>query len=61
MNAYTIDADNNIKVQASRKEARETGAGVFDTAENLAELIVRAEWSLESAGSVKQTCFPLTT
>jgi hypothetical protein len=39
MNAYTIDADNNITVHATRKEARETGAGVFDTAENLAELI----------------------
>ena len=39
MNAYTIDADNNITVHATRKAARETGAGVFDTAENLAELI----------------------
>jgi hypothetical protein len=39
MNAHTIDADNNITVHATRKAARETGAGVFDTAENLAELI----------------------
>jgi hypothetical protein len=39
MNAYTIDADNNITVHATRKEARETGAGIFDTAENLVELI----------------------
>jgi hypothetical protein len=39
MNAYTIDADNNITVHTTRKAARETGAGVFDTAENLAELI----------------------
>src|SRR3984957_17032573 len=39
MNAYTIDADNNITVHPTRKAARATGAGVFDTAENLAELI----------------------
>ena len=39
MNAFTIDADNNITVHASRKPARQTGAGVFDTAEELAELI----------------------
>ena len=39
MNAFTIDTDNNITVHATRKAARETGAGVFDTAENLAELI----------------------
>jgi hypothetical protein len=39
MNAFTIDSDNNITVHASRKAARETGAGVFDTAENFAELI----------------------
>ena len=39
MNAFTIDSDNNITVHATRKAARETGAGVFDTAENLAELI----------------------
>jgi len=39
MNAFTIDADNNITVHASKKAARQTGAGVFDTAENPAELI----------------------
>jgi hypothetical protein len=39
MKAFTIDADNNITVHATRKAARETGADVFDTAENLAELI----------------------
>jgi hypothetical protein len=36
---YDIDSDNNITVHATRKAARETGAGVFDTAENLAALI----------------------
>jgi hypothetical protein len=39
MNVFTIDSDNNITVHATRKAARETGAGVFDTAENFAELI----------------------
>jgi Protein of unknown function (DUF3489) len=39
MNAYTIDEDNNITVHSSRKAARDTGAGVFDTAESLAKLI----------------------
>jgi Protein of unknown function (DUF3489) len=39
MNAYTIDAENNITVHSCRKAVRDTGAGVFDTAENLAELI----------------------
>lgn len=39
MNTFTIDADNNITVHATRKAARDTGAGVFSTAENLAELI----------------------
>ena len=39
MNAFTIDAENNITVHPTRKVARATGAGVFDTAENLAELI----------------------
>jgi hypothetical protein len=39
MSAFTIDADNNITVHANRKIARRTGAGVFDTAENFAELI----------------------
>ena len=32
MHAFTIDADNNITVDATKKAARETGAGVFDTA-----------------------------
>jgi hypothetical protein len=39
MNAFTIDADNNITVHANKKTARRTGAGVFDTAESFAELI----------------------
>src|SRR5271170_1046992 len=39
MSAFTVDSDNNITVHATRKAARETGAGVFDTVENLAELI----------------------
>ena len=39
MNAFTIDAENNITVHASKKAARATGAGVFDTAESLATLI----------------------
>ena len=39
MKVFTIDTDNNITVHASRKLARETGADVFTTAENLAELI----------------------
>src|ERR1035438_8735357 len=39
MSAFTIDTDNNITVHATRKAARQTGASVFDTAENLAELI----------------------
>jgi hypothetical protein len=39
MNAFTIDSDNNITVHATSKAARETGAGVFDSAENFAELI----------------------
>jgi hypothetical protein len=39
MNAFTIDADNNITVHTTKKAARTTGAGVFDTAEGLAELI----------------------
>src|SRR5579871_2224451 len=39
MNVFTIDADNNITIHATKKAARETGAGVFDTAENFAELI----------------------
>jgi hypothetical protein len=39
MDAFTINAENNITVHSTRKAARATGAGVFDTAENLAELI----------------------
>jgi hypothetical protein len=39
MSAFTIDSDNNITVHATLKAARETGAGAFDSAENLAELI----------------------
>jgi hypothetical protein len=39
MNAFTIDAGNNLTVHPTRKAARESGAGVFDTAENLAALI----------------------
>ena len=39
MNAFTIDSDNNITVHATKKAARATGAGVFDTAESLASLI----------------------
>jgi hypothetical protein len=39
MKTFTIDADNNITVHTSRKAARETGAGVFATEEQFAELI----------------------
>jgi hypothetical protein len=39
MKTFTIDADNNITIHASKKAARETGAGVFSSAEELAELI----------------------
>jgi hypothetical protein len=39
MHAFTIDPDNNITVYATRKAAKATGACVFDTAENFAELI----------------------
>lgn len=39
MNAFTIDADNNITVHPNKKTARQSGAGVFDTAESFAELI----------------------
>jgi len=39
MNAFTIDADNNITVHTTKKAARATGAMVFDTAEGLAKLI----------------------
>jgi hypothetical protein len=39
MKTFTIDADNNITVHSSRKAARETGAGVFATEEQFAELV----------------------
>jgi hypothetical protein len=39
MKTFTIDADNNITVHTSRKAARETGAGVFATEEQFADLI----------------------
>src|SRR6185369_3326497 len=39
MKTFTIDADNNITVHSSRRVARETGAGVFATEEQFAELI----------------------
>src|SRR5580692_9405356 len=39
MNVFTIDTDNNITVHPNRKIARQSGAGVFDTAESFAALI----------------------
>jgi hypothetical protein len=39
MHVFTIDTENNITVHPNKKVARQTGAGVFDTAESLAELI----------------------
>src|SRR5258708_24174299 len=39
MKTSTIDTDNNITVHASRKAARETGAGVFASEEQFADLI----------------------
>jgi hypothetical protein len=39
MKHFTIDTDNHITVHASKKAARETGAGVFSTEEQLADLI----------------------
>ena len=39
MKHFTIDNDNNIAVHASKKAAREMGAGVFSTEEQLTELI----------------------
>ena len=39
MKAFSINADNDITVHASRKAARETGDGVFTTQEQLGELI----------------------
>lgn len=39
MKHFTIDTENNITVHTSRKAARETGAGVFSTEEQFADLI----------------------
>jgi len=39
MKAFTIDAENNITIHASGKAARETGAAVFATEEQFADLI----------------------
>jgi hypothetical protein len=39
MKHFTIDTESNITVHASKKAARETGAGVFSSEEQLAELI----------------------
>ncbi len=39
MKTYTIDAENAITIHASRKAARETGAGVFTSEVELADLI----------------------
>jgi hypothetical protein len=39
MKTFTIDTDNNITVHTSRKAARETGAGVFASEEQFANLI----------------------
>ena len=39
MKTFTIDAENNITIHASRKAARDTGAGVFATEEQFADLI----------------------
>jgi hypothetical protein len=39
MKTFTIDTDNNITVYASRKAARETGAGIFASEEQFADLI----------------------
>jgi hypothetical protein len=39
MKAFTIDTDNNITVHASRKAARDTGAPVFASEEQFADLI----------------------
>jgi hypothetical protein len=39
MKTFTIDADNNITVHASRKAAKETGAGVFASEVEFADLV----------------------
>jgi hypothetical protein len=39
MTTFTVDTENHITVHASRKAARDTGAAVFATEEQLADLI----------------------
>ena len=39
MKTFTIDAENNITIHASRKAAKETGLAVFASEEQFAELI----------------------
>ena len=39
MKYFTIDAENNVVCHDSRKAAKQTGAGVFSTEEQLADLI----------------------
>src|ERR1039457_6221514 len=39
MKYFTIDAENNITAHANRQAARDTGAGVFSTEVQLADLI----------------------
>ena len=39
MKHFTIDTENNITVHASKKAARETGAAVFSSEEQFADLI----------------------
>src|SRR5271157_5599076 len=39
MKTFTIDTDNNITVHPSKKVARDTGAGVFASEEQFADLI----------------------
>ncbi len=39
MKTFTIDAENNITIHASRKVAKETGWGVFASEEQFAEVI----------------------
>src|ERR1017187_2966615 len=39
MKTFTIDTDNNITVHPSKKAARDTGAGVFASEEQFADLI----------------------
>ena len=53
MKHFTIDAENNITVHASRKAARETDAGVFATEEQFADLIGPDNKRLIELSSVK--------